>query len=207
MQDYLWYASYGSNLMEKRFHCYIEGGRPHGASRIYLGCSDKSLPLDNKPIKIDYPLYFAKKASIWNHGGVGFIGNKKDTSLPTLGRMYLITRSQFIDVIRQENSDASKMEIDFDMVIEKGGLVIRDKAWYGKLLYLGKDSDAPIFTFTHQKTISTKVRPDENYLITLIQGLQESYALSDDAIIEYLIGKKGVNGHYSHDEIKQLIQD
>ncbi|MDN3669089.1 hypothetical protein QWY93_07095 [Echinicola jeungdonensis] len=206
MQDYLWYASYGSNLKEKRFHCYIEGGRPHGARRIYLGCVDKSLPLDNKPIKIDYPLYFAKKASIWNNGGVGFIGNRKDVKVPTFGRMYLITRSQFIDVIRQENSDAAQIDVDFDMAIKKGGLVIRDNAWYGKLLYLGKDSDAPIFTFTHQKTIPTKVRPDENYLKTLIQGLQESHSLGDQEIVDYLIEKEGVKGNYSRDGIKQLIQ-
>ena len=32
----VWYASYGSNLARDRFLCYLEGGRPKGATRTYL---------------------------------------------------------------------------------------------------------------------------------------------------------------------------
>ncbi|MBL0236650.1 MAG: hypothetical protein IPQ02_08595 [Saprospiraceae bacterium] len=36
--DYIWYASYGSNLLEERFQCYIKGGMPKGSTKTYLGC-------------------------------------------------------------------------------------------------------------------------------------------------------------------------
>jgi len=38
----VWYAVYGSNLLRKRFDCYIQGGKPKGAAKDYPGCRDRA---------------------------------------------------------------------------------------------------------------------------------------------------------------------
>ena len=38
----VWYASYGSNLLEARFNCYIFGGRVNGMSRDAHGARDST---------------------------------------------------------------------------------------------------------------------------------------------------------------------
>ena len=41
-QDQIWYACYGSSILEERFLCYIQGGQPNGTRTIYDGCRDKT---------------------------------------------------------------------------------------------------------------------------------------------------------------------
>lgn len=72
----VWYVSYGSNLMEERFHCYIKGGIPAGSNEAEKGCRDHTLPVHNKGCELPYPLYFAKDTSKWGTGGVAFIGHR-----------------------------------------------------------------------------------------------------------------------------------
>ncbi len=201
----IWYASYGSNLLEERFLCYIRGGRPEGASRTYAGCVDKSLPLENKSLELPFKLYFAKKASVWNQGGVAFIHKEKAPEEKTLGRMYRITPAQFVDVVRQENAFEEDLTIDFDRALQEGELLIREGAWYGQLLFVGKEKGAPIFTFTHQEAIAPIVRPDEAYLRTIIRGIQETYGWPDHQIVDYLISKEGVAGNYTEKSLADLV--
>src|SRR6185312_10705420 len=40
----VWYAGYGSNLLRRRFDCYIKGGKPEGSKKTYSGCRDKNDP-------------------------------------------------------------------------------------------------------------------------------------------------------------------
>jgi len=94
-KQYVWYASYGSNLLESRFRCYLLGGRPEGALRSCRGCSDRSLPLSSKPVDINRQLYFARESQTWAGGGVAFIGEPTNGSSKTYGRMFLITEGQF----------------------------------------------------------------------------------------------------------------
>lgn len=42
LQDKVWYACYGSNLLEEHFLCYILGGQPAGVKTVYGGCNDKT---------------------------------------------------------------------------------------------------------------------------------------------------------------------
>ena len=48
----VWYACYGSNLLKKRFLCYIQGGKIEGCKKSYFGCDDKSPPIDVENILI-----------------------------------------------------------------------------------------------------------------------------------------------------------
>src|SRR3954449_2685541 len=74
IMDYVWYASYGSNINTDRFLCYIKGGKPEGSSKVETGCKDPSLPIASSTFTMNFPLYFAKEAAKWESKGVAFIG-------------------------------------------------------------------------------------------------------------------------------------
>ncbi|MEM1574166.1 MAG: hypothetical protein QXI49_06735 [Candidatus Methanomethylicaceae archaeon] len=132
-QNYIWYAGYGSNLSRQRFLCYILGGKPKYGNKKHSGCKNRTLPTENKPIKIPYILYFAlpsgEKTSNWGKGGVAFIAPEKieDEKLWTLGRMWKITKDQYYEIKEQEGT-----------------------SWYNYELYLGEDGNIPIYTITNK---------------------------------------------------------
>jgi hypothetical protein len=58
--QYVWYASYGSNMCKERFMCYIRGGSVEGMVRPCEGCEDPTEPTDDTYIKINHELYLFK---------------------------------------------------------------------------------------------------------------------------------------------------
>lgn len=52
LNEKVWYACYGSNMLQERFLCYIKGGQPAGANTSYNGCNDKTLPIDSEQMYI-----------------------------------------------------------------------------------------------------------------------------------------------------------
>lgn len=206
-KEYVWYASYGSNMLEERFLCYIKGGSPAGSNKIHAGCADKTLPLEKQKIYLNRELYFAKESTSWNNGGVCFLKTDTEKNVTTLGRMYLITKAQFIDVMRQENDSKENLVIDFDKVISEGSLVFKKEAWYGNSIYLGTEKEIPIFTFTNEANIIQSNKPDEKYLKTICRGIQETYALGKVEILEYFISKTGIKGNYTKEELIAIIND
>lgn len=203
----IWYASYGSNLLAERFYCYIRGGCPTGSNKTYLGCRDKTLPVDDEEVYINSELYFAKTSSTWNNGGVGFIKVDFDPKVATLGRMYLITKEQFIDVVKQETANADELIIDFNTAIKEGTLIIKKGSWYGNIIYLGDQYGSPIFTFTHETEISKKTKPSESYLATIVRGINEVFNLNAAEVFEYLISKEGIKGYYKENELMKVIEE
>lgn len=188
----IWYASYGSNLLEKRFSCYIAGGTPPGAQREYLGCTDRTLPEASKPISINHDLYFARKSKTWHGGGVAFIKPTSDPDVKTLGRMYLITAEQFTEVVKQEIRLEGDLIIDLAELIAKGSLVLDKRSWYNKLLFLGTEDGYRIFTFTNKDYLKDELNsPDKHYLKMIALGLRETYGMTDREIGEYLGSKSG----------------
>lgn len=69
-------------------------------------------------------MYFAKSSGNWENGGVAFIKTNLDEKKQTLGRMYLITKEQFIDVVKQETNFKGELMIDFDRAISVGSLFL-----------------------------------------------------------------------------------
>lgn len=210
MKELIWYASYGSNLLEDRFLCYIRGGQLIGTAKSYLGCTNQTPPITNKPIKIPYELYFSKQRSIWENKGVAFIKSEKNEAVETLGRMYLITKDQFGQVVRQENSYAPEdlsITINFEATISNGESEIPAK-WYSKILYLGMDEGYPIFTFTSNWPQDQIVlsQPGEKYLRIIIKGIKETYNLSHRKIIDYLMNLEGIKGVLSSQQISDLVK-
>jgi hypothetical protein len=203
-QQYVWYASYGSNLNAERFLCYITGGSPTGSTRLETGCKDPSLPLAESTFIINYPLYFAEQATGWQSQGVAFIGLNHGMDTVTYSKKYLITMEQFLDVVQQENSGIF-CDIDLNEVKEKGSIVFRHNAWYGKIIYLGEDEGYPIFTFTAPWDLADveMKKPSHNYLATIIKGLKTAY--TNEEIYLYLQNKPGIKGSYSEDELTRVI--
>lgn len=204
-ENYVWYACYGSNLFKDRFLCYIKGGKPANSTRIEIGCRDKTEPIATDKITIDLPLYFAMRIPHWNFGGGCFLGHLSDENNKTLGRKYLITKEQFVDVVRQENSN-NDINIDFEKVIKNGNLIITDSK-YGNLFYLGEFQGNPIFTFTtpHNFGVLEVNKPDILYLKTILNGLREIYDFSLEYFVEYFLTKPGAKENYSKEElIKEL---
>lgn len=191
LSTHIWYASYGSNISIERFKCYIQGGKPEGATRTYQGCIDQKPPIDQQPILIPHELYFAKSAGVWNGGGVCFINPEKNNKAKTLGNMYLITRQQFLEVVQQENNTHEPIKIDFNRTQKEESLIVRENSWYGNLLYLGEEGDAPIFTFTNEKYLVNGINsPNQHYLGTIIKGLIATHQLSISQLEDYFVYKK-----------------
>jgi len=204
-QQYVWYACYGSNLYRDRFMCYIQGGKPKNSTRIERGCSDTTPPIADTPYEIPRPLYFAKNAPHWNNGGAGLIGLEQITGNNTLSRKYLITREQFVDLVRQENSDF-ELTIDFEKAIEKKSLQVVDKR-YGNLLFLGEEAAYPIFSFTIGEPMGTTtyVKPDPIYIKTIFNGLQEIYNFDTDFYVAYFLTKPGIVENYSAETLRDIL--
>jgi hypothetical protein len=205
MEDYIWYASYGSNISKDRLMSYISGGKPVGATRTYQGCTDKTPPVDQKPLNIPHELYFAKESKVWNGGGVCFINPERDERVNTLGNMYLITQEQFLEVVQQENNARERIEINFREVLNQKSLAIGENSWYGNMLALGEEDKAPVITFTNQSVLQDeKNPPNEYYLKTIMKGLIESHQLNTSDLEEYFLSKKGISKSVIHKAISIL---
>ncbi len=207
LTNLVWYANYGSNLCSRRFMRYIEGGQADGTFGPSMGCRDKTPPKDDQPIKIAYPLYFAKQSPRWDNKGVAFIGCKKEETEATLGRMYLITEQQFLDVASQENEGA-RVSVDLEKVKQKGGMIFQE-SWYGNILYLGEQDGFPIYTFTSSRDIALEppVAPSPRYLQYIISGLREVYPLAQEDIVAYLLSKPGIKESYTREELAGMLKD
>ncbi len=197
--DYVWYASYGSNLFEDRFHCYISGGTPEGSTFAEIGCTNTTLPLKETSISIPYELYFSKFSKRWQ-GGVAFIDTVRNPSARTYGKMYLITGEQFQEIVQQENG-SKDMKIDLELAKEVHTYSFND-SWYGNVLYLGEREGHPIFTFTANDEMKEQeiATPSIPYLRNLYRGLLR-LNLNREKIIQYLSTKRGVKDTYSEEEL------
>lgn len=120
--------------------------------------------------------------------------------------MYLITKQQFIDVVKQETENENNLTIDFEKEIFDGSITFNDGSWYGNLIYLGRQNDFPTFTFTNQDNIADANRPSENYLRTIIRGIQETCNLSTTEIAGYFISKLGIKNNFSREQLTKIIE-
>ncbi len=190
--------------------CYIEGGRPDGSVKNYPGCSNRIAPRGDKTITIPYPLYFGGENKVWGGGGGAFIGPEKDENKVTYGRMYLITNDQFVQVVRQENSQDPKnnaIQVDVVRATKDGECRLEGAGLYSRILYLGTDNGWPILTFTaaRDRTIRPNA-PSESYLGTIIRGLIETYSFDTETIVEYLLDKRGIASILLEEQMRNIVR-
>lgn len=168
--DYVWYVSYGSNMLGERFKCYIEGG-DYGGSRYHPPCEDTTPPVAVKTIDIPFGMYFGNVSSSWHGSGVSFLNVSENGH--ALGVAYLITRKQFEHVVFEENSGRHQSE---------GG------EWYEHTIDLD-----PMYGFEVKTITNRKVRdyndPFPAYLDTLRKGIRENWPdMLDEDMEDYLNG-------------------
>ena len=188
--ELVWYVCYGSNLLRDRFLCYIQGGLIPGNTRIERGAHDKSLPVTDEPYIINHELFIALSATKWEGSGVAFIDYNGSEDARTYSRRYLITREQFLDVIRQENAVPEDTAIywDEDELREKGSVILLPDNWYGIIVYLGEEEGIPMYSFT---CIPEPEKMKKNpifgaYYDVIRDGLRETWRLSEAEIGSYL---------------------
>jgi hypothetical protein len=209
MDDLVWYASYGSNLLKERFMCYIRGGRPEGTTKNYRGCSDTALPTNDKQINIPHELYFSKQSAIWENKGVAFIRSTRDDRKMTMGRMYLINIQQFVEIVRQENAlepNDDSINIDIRSTIANGGSIITGN-WYSRIIYLGTENEYPILSFTGSWSDHERVpnAPGLRYLSVISKGIKQTYNKTDHEIIDYLLNSEGITGRITRETLADLV--
>lgn len=168
-KEYVWYVSYGSNMLTERFLCYIQGGAFEG-SRPHPACEDTTLPLAIIPVEIPYDMYFANESGSWG-GGVSFLDITRNGR--ALGVAYLITKEQFEHVSIRENSGRPPME---------------GYGWYEDIIDLEPIDGIEAKTITNRNLRDYNV-PRKAYLDTLRRGIRQNWPdMTDEEIEDYLYG-------------------
>ena len=167
-EDYVWYVSYGSNLLGERFERYIRGGKCRFNGSYYTGCTDKSMPIKSVPVTIPFNMYYSnyKRSSSWKNTAVCFL----DISRPGMayGRAYLIKKNQLDSIHRQEGNGAN---------------------WYPEKVSLPEIDGIPAYTFANRtlKESFPFSMVSAEYGIVLFKGMKETYpGMTDEDIYSYL---------------------
>ena len=167
--SYVWYAAYGTNLLESRMACYLQGGLCAQNGKMYDGCTDRSLWTDTGLYYCRGHVYFGRSSGTWEGKGVPFfkpvfteIWHDHRT---VCMKLYRITRGQLDEVQEQEgNSDN----------------------WYGKMYCLGLDKDGtPIITLT-SRSENEENAPCDALLETMYLGLTTCCEYNKTEAVRYL---------------------
>jgi hypothetical protein len=177
----IWYAAYGSNLSRERFHIYLNGGTPDGATHRYPGCRDATPPRDDRSLELSgLELCFGGSSQTWG-GGVAFVRAAPARSVKA--RLYLITHEQFLDVVAQENW------------LEPGSIDDGERIgdhMYGFVPRAGEVDGIPV-RFVTQAPDAELRPPTLAYVAHIAAGLREAHGMDDAAIEAYLRSAPGMD--------------
>ncbi|WP_018155456.1 hypothetical protein [Demetria terragena] len=206
MSDYVWYASYGSNLFESRFACYLQGGQPPGASRIYPGARDRTPPTAVRPLSLRGNVFFGWASPTWGGGGVAFLD--PDRQGQALARAYRITAAQFADVLTQEMHREHPIDLDLTQLRDRQRWELGGGR-YETVWVPTRIDDEIVVTFTCP---GDERRPNVNpptapYLRMIAAGLRESHQMGMADAVAYLEPLEGVRGFWSADSLAAALQN
>ncbi|KAH1201479.1 Histone deacetylase 5 [Glycine max] len=202
---YIWYASYGSNMWKAILNCHLAGGQVEGMKKDCSGSVNRTLPKAILWKTFPCHIFFGCDSShSWGVGGVAFLNPEKNFQHNTYMCLYKISLEQFNDILFQENAlslDAGSPLFDITTVNaisnkEFNSLEVVKGAWYGNVVYLGKEQDIPVVTMTcslldigNFKSGKLPLRaPNKAYANTLIKGLVDGEQLSEVEAIAYIEG-------------------
>lgn len=199
---YVWYASYGSNMWNPRFLCYIEGGQVEGMANRCYGSEDKTPPQGIQWKVVPHRMFFGRSYSkTWGSGGVAFLHPNHSDKSEAHACLYKITLAQFNDLLLQENTMNCGTEhplVDLSTIdaIRNGNSILEliKDSWYGTIVYLGMEEGLPILTFTCSMCDVEKFKhgqlplspPSSRYANILVQGLIQGKVLSQDDAMDYI---------------------
>jgi hypothetical protein len=187
---------------------YIEGGSIPGNDVVHEGCSDTTSPLDDVPLELPQSLYFAGWSErAWEGTAAGFI--TLDAQTPSaLARAYLITPTQFAEVVTQENANIVNVG-DVDLNVEgarkHGHIRMVPKGFYSELVYCGQRDGHPMLSFTASRNRTDYNAPSAHYLRVIGSGLKECHGLSTHDVVAYLINTPGVRGTWTASQLEEVL--
>lgn len=198
----VWYASFGSNMLQSRFLCYIEGGQVEGMKRPCSGSVDKSPPKETKWRIVRHRLFFGHdSSSTWGKGGVAFLHHESSNEETAHICLYRITLEQFNDILFQENHFSSNTSClfgpkDLENIQTEGSnsREVLNGGWYRNICYLGNERDIPIITMTCSPSDVMDFKsgrlplcaPSKEYATVLVKGLVEGRQLSEKDAWAYI---------------------
>lgn len=203
----VWYAAYGSNLDRARFHCYVAGGRPAGATRTYPGCRDRTPPRRESAADVGHGLYFAGSSSVWG-GAVAFVEVSAAAPTPTHVRLYLLTWEQFGEVHAQDNRGGSTDgALPTIATLRSESAVVVGSGWYDTVVHLGDHDGLPVLTFTasDRAVVGDAAAPTDAYAATMARGLADSHGLSPAQAARYVAAAPGAAGRVREDHLAELF--
>jgi hypothetical protein len=201
----VWYVAYGSNMNLHRFNYYLEGGRPPAGLLTYPGCRDASQPQDSRPLNVPGQLYFALEALAWT-GGMAFYD--PDAGGETAARGYLITASQFSDILAQEMCLEPDADLELREVLTSGRAAF-GPGCYQTVVCLDLLDGYPLLTMTAPWRMSEveHEKPSAIYLRYIASGLVETHGWEIERVAAYLSSRPGAVGYWSPEEVVELIGD
>lgn len=199
----VWYTSYGSNMHLDRLACYIQGGQPPGASKVYPGCRDRRLPTRSVPVELKGALYFATESPVWG-GGRAFYDPTCEGRV--YARAHLVSASQFADIAAQEMYREPGADLDLREVLTRG-LDHLGSGRYETLVCAGQMDGLPVLTFTAPWSASevAPVAPSRDYVRFLASGLLEAGAWEADAVAAYVASARGAGDRWPERAVRDLI--
>ncbi len=215
--DMLWYAAYGSKVNRDHFLEYIRGGKSAFTGQTYPGCRNSQDPIRDYALVVNHELYFARNSHPWG-GAMAFV-RSEETRAQTLGRAYLITAEQFVDIACQQNG---RRPGDRDFLVnytysegvkesyfnpnDPSKPAGQGKQWYGRILKLGARESWPVFTVTAEWSGYGEVNaPGRSYLNVIVKGIQQMGRISRQAMVEYFNGKVGIKDRISRPVLERWM--
>ncbi len=201
----VWYVAYGSNLAERRFSSYLQGGRPAGATRDYTGCRDTRPARRTAAVEVDGGLVFAGRSRAWG-GGMAFYDPA------ALGRVacraYLVTVEQFADVTAQEMrrpAGGAFARSLGEALAAVEAVRVMGAGHYETVARLGERDGTPLLTVTVDAAQRPPLAaPAPAYLRWLVTGLREAHGWTPAQVAAYLAPAPGMQDVWTPEEVEQL---
>ena len=173
---------------------YLLGGRPPGATRTYPGTRAGVPALDVRPFAMPGRLVFAWHSPTWD-GAIAF--HDPTGQGEVLSTAYLLPPATFSDVVEQEMWRRPSVDHDLSEVLGRGRQVL-GSGRYETLHLTGQLDGRPVVTFSADDPSALEPgEPAPAYLATIARGLRRSHGLSDDEIVDYLLGAAGIGANRS----------
>ena len=199
--ELIWYAAYGSNLDPARFDVYLYGGRPDGGHRDYPGTRDAEAAKETRPTTLPGDVVFGWESPTWG-GGVAFFDADASGEVPATA--YLLTPRQFSDVVDQEMWRAPGSDHDFGDVLSAGRSAL-GPGRYETVHRVGDLDGHPVLTFTAD-VLPPLNAPSPGYLATMARGLRDVHGLSDDEVLDVLLGRPGMRPTWDEESLRAALE-
>ena len=169
----IWYVAYGSNLLADRFESYILGCGDDAVWGGHRGSADATLPAGDRQVVVPHPVYFGGHSRRWN-GACCFcpVEPLGDDRLPVVGRAWLVTWGQMVDIVAQENGLPTSAATLPDLVPEPGAAVRVLDGVIDLLLGMDDIDDHPACTLA-SSNLPPAAPPSPSYRQVLAAGMAE----------------------------------